>query len=97
MVKVYCPCVAGCSGICSHTVGLLKQLILMKFQSVPADLTCTQMQQSWHKCCLTEIKAAPIMNVLFSKSKQSKAAMRDPVLCSLYKARAKCVQEHNSA
>jgi len=67
--------------MCSHIVGLLKQLIhyviiIIKLQSVPADL----MQQSWHKLRLTEIKAAPVMYVLFSKAKQSEAARRDPVL-----------------
>ena len=73
VVRANCSCVAGCSGICSHIVGLLKQLIhymMMKLQSVPADLTCTQMHQSWHKPRPTEIKAPPIMNVLFSKAKQ---------------------------
>ena len=67
---------------------------MMKLQSVPADLTCTQMQQLWHKPRPTEIKAAPVMNVLFSKVKQSEAK-RDPVMCSLYEAHAKCVQEYN--
>ena len=97
VVRAYCSCVPGCSGMYSHIVGLLKQLIhytMMKLQSVPADLTCTQMQQLWHKHRPTEIKAAPVMNVLFSKVKQSEAK-RDPVMCSLYKARVKCVQEYN--
>jgi len=52
VVKEYCSCVAGCSGMCSHVVGLLKQLIhyvMLKLQSVPSDLVCTQMKQSWHK------------------------------------------------
>ena len=83
VVKAYCSCVAGCSGICSHIVGLLKQLIhyvMMKLQSVPADLTCTQMQQSWHKPRPTEIQAAPVMNVLFSKAKQSEIN-KEPVTC----------------
>ena len=97
VVRAYCSCVAGCSGMCSHIVRLLKQLIhytMMKLQSVPADLTCTRMQQSWHKPRPTEIKAAPVMNMLFSKAKQSEAKS-DPVMCSLYKAHAKCVQEYN--
>jgi len=68
---------------------------MMKLQFVPADLTCTEMQQSWHKPHPIEIKEAPVMNVLFSKAKQYEAARRDPVLCSLYEAHAKCVQEYN--
>ena len=34
------------------------------------------------------------MNVLFSKAKQSEAK-RDTVMCSLYEAHGKCVQEYN--
>ena len=70
--------------MCSHIVGLLKQLfhyVIMKLQSVSAYLTCTRMQQSWHKPCRTEIQAAPVMNVLFSKEKWSEAK-GDPVMCS---------------
>ena len=40
VVKAYCSCVASCSGMCSHVVGLLKQLIhyvMMKLQSVPCQ------------------------------------------------------------
>ena len=33
------------------------------------------------------------MNVVFSKAKQSESK-RDPVMCSLYEARAKCVPEY---
>ena len=43
VTRVFCLCVAGSSGMFSHTVGLLKQLIyyvMMKLKSVPADLTC---------------------------------------------------------
>ena len=45
VVKAYCSCVAGCSGMCSHIVGLLKQLthnVVIKLQSVPADITSAQ-------------------------------------------------------
>ena len=41
-----CSCVAGKAGMCSHVIGLLKQIIhyvMMKHQSVPGDLLCTQM------------------------------------------------------
>ena len=40
-----CSCTAGKSGMCSHVVGLLKQLIhyvSMKMKTVPVDLSCTQ-------------------------------------------------------
>ena len=76
VAKAYCSCVAGCSGMCSHVIGLLKQLIhyvMMKLKSVPADLTCTQMQQTWHKPRPTEIKPVPVTNVFFYKTKQSEA------------------------
>ena len=72
----YCSCVAGCSGMCNHVVGLLKQLIyyvMMKLKSVPAYLTCTQMQKSWHKPRSTEIEPFPVMNVAFCKVKQCEA------------------------
>ena len=96
VVNAYCFCVAVCSGMCNHIVRLLKQLIyyvIMKLQSVPADLTCTQLQQSWYRP-RPPIKAASVMSVFFSKAKQSESK-RDLVLCSLYEARAKCVQEYN--
>ena len=93
VVKAYCSCVAGCSGMYSHVFGLLKQLIhyvMIKLQSVPADLACTQMKQSWHKPQPAEINAAPVMNIPFSKAKQSDVK-REPALFSLYEARAKCL------
>ena len=79
VVKAYFSCVAGCSGMCTHIVSLLKQLIhyvMKKLQPVPADLTCSQMQQSWNKPRPTEIQAAPVMNVFFSKAIQSEAKKR---------------------
>ena len=97
VVKAYCSCVAGCSGMCSHVVGLLKQLIhyvMMKLKSVSADLTCTQMHQSWHKPRPTEIESVPVMNVAFCKAKQCEAK-KDPIICILYKARAKCMQVYS--
>ena len=95
VVKAYCSYVAGCSGMYSHIVGLHKQLIhyiMMKLKFVPVDLACTQMQQPWHKPCPTEIQPVPVMNVSFCKAKQSEAK-KDPVTCTLYEARAKCVQD----
>ena len=58
VAKASCSCIAGSAGMCSHIVGLLKQLIhyvLMKLHCVPVDLTCTQMQQSWNKPRPTEL------------------------------------------
>ena len=49
VTRATCSCVAGKAGMCSHVIGLLKQIIhyaMMKFKSVPEDLSCTQMQQS---------------------------------------------------
>ena len=49
VTRVLCSCTAGKSGMCSHVVGLLMQVIhyaLMKVKAVPVDLTCTQMQQA---------------------------------------------------
>ena len=67
---------------------------MMKLKSVPADLTCTQMQQSWHKPCPTEIESVPVINVAFCKAKQCEAK-KDPIICSLYEARAKCMQVYS--
>ena len=67
---------------------------MMKLKSVPADLTCTQMQQTWHKPRSTEIKPVSVTNVFFCKAKQSEAK-KDPIICSLYEARTKCVQEYS--
>ena len=100
VAKAFCSCVAGSSGMCSHTVGLLKQLIhyvLMKLKSVSADLSCTQMQQTWHKPRPSQIEAEPIMNVVFCKAKQHQPdTNKDPVTCSLYEARALPMQNYNT-
>ena len=62
------------------------------YDEVPVSSTCTQMQQSWHKPRPTEIQAAPVMNVLFSKAKQSEIKKNQlPAVCtklviSLYKS-----------
>ena len=99
VAKAFCSCIAGSAGMCSHIVGLLKQLIhyvLMKLKYVPVDLTCTQMQQSWHKPRPTEIEPAPVMSIAYCKAKQSTSqAKKNPVVCSLYEARAKSVQDYN--
>ena len=58
-ITANCSCTAVKSGMCSHVVGLLKQLIhyvSMKMKTVPVDL-CTQMQQSWHKPWPCQISA----------------------------------------
>ena len=87
-VKAICSCTAGSSGMCSHIVGLLNQLIhcvMMRLTHVPVDLTCTQMQQSWHKPCSSEIEPTPVMNIVFYEAKQSTTeAKKDPVHCSLF-------------
>ena len=47
VVKTYCSCIAGCSGMCNHIVGLLKQLInyvMMNLKFVPVNLAYIQMQ-----------------------------------------------------
>ena len=96
VAKAYCSCVTGCSGMCSHIVGLLKQLIyyaMMKQKSVHVDLTYIQIQQSWHKPRPTEIESVPVMNVSFCKAKQSEA-IRNPVTCILFEAHAKFLQEY---
>jgi len=59
VTRAFCSCVAG---ICSHVVGLLKQIIhyvMMKFKFVPEDLCCTHMQQTWHKPRSVNIEAKP--------------------------------------
>jgi len=68
VTRAACSCVAGKAGMCSHVIGLLKQIIhyaMMKLQSVPEDMACTQMQQSWHKPRPSHIEAEPVMNVVF--------------------------------
>ena len=102
VTKAVCSCVAGKAGMCSHVIGLLKQIIhyvMMKLKSVPADLSCTQMQQLWHKPRPTHIEAEPVMNVTFCKAKQTLDQTdinKYPVICSLYEARAQTVQHYSS-
>ena len=99
VTRAACSCVAGKAGMCSHVIGLLKQIIhyaMMKNKSVPSDLSCTQMQQSWHKPRPIHIEAEPVMNVTFCKAKQCQTeAKKNPVICSLYEARAHAVQDFN--
>jgi len=73
VAKAFCSCITRSAGMCSHIVGLLKQLIhyvLMKLNYVPVNLTCTQMQQSWHKLWPTEIEPDPVMSIAYCKAKQ---------------------------
>ena len=99
VTKAYCSCIAGKSGMCSHVVGLLKQLIhyvMMKVKAVPVDLTCTQMQQTWHKPRPSQIEAELVMNVAFCKASQTQTTpKREPIVCMLYEARAQAVQEYS--
>ena len=99
VATAFCSCIAGSAGMCSHIVGLLKQLIhyvLMKLKYVPVDLTCTQIQQSWHKPRPTEIEPTPVMSIAYCKAKQSASQVKkNPVVCSLYEARTKSVQDYN--
>ena len=65
--------VTGKGRMCSHVIGLLKQTIhdvMMKYKSIPCDLSCTQMQLSWHKPRPILIDAEPKTNVTFCKTKQ---------------------------
>jgi len=62
----------------------------MKLNYVPVDLTCTQMQQSWHKPRPIKKKSAPVMSITYCKVKQS-ASQAKKDLCCLYEARAKSV------
>lgn len=98
VTRAFCTCVAGKAGMCSHVVGLLKQIlhyVMMKCKSVPEDLCCTQMQQAWHKPRSTHIEAEPVMNVMFCKAKQQcTSSKKSPAVCSLYEARASAVQEY---
>jgi len=69
---------------------------MMRLTHVPTDLTCTQIQQSWHRPRPSEIEPTPVMNIAFCKAKQSATeAKKDPVICSLYEARAKSMQEYS--
>ena len=64
---------------------------MMKIKSVPDDLTCTQMQQTWHKPRPSQIEAEPVMNVSFRRASQSQSnPKRDPIICTLFEARASC-------
>ncbi len=99
VTKAFCSCIAGMSGKCSHIVGLLKQLIhyiMMKVKAVPVELTCTQMQQTWHKPRPSQIEAEPVMNVAFCKASQTQRnPKRELILCTLYEARAQAMQEYS--
>ena len=59
--------------MCSQVVGLLKQLIhyvMMSMKVVLGDLTCTQMQQTWHRpqCSQTEAELVIECCILHSQS-----------------------------
>ena len=99
VTRALCSCIAGKSGKCSHVVGLIKQLIhyaMMKTKRVPDDLTCTQMQQTWHKPRPSQIEAESVMNVSFRRVSQSYSTpKRDPVICTLFEARAQAMQEYS--
>ena len=99
VAKAFHSCIAESAAMCSHIVGLLKQLmhyVLMKFNHVTVDLTCTQMQQSWHRPQPTKIEPAPVMSIAYCKVKQSTSqAKKNPVVCTLYEARARSVQGYN--
>ena len=98
VTNAVCSCVAGKAGVCSHVIGLLKQIIhyvMMKFKAVPDDLCCTQMQQTWHKPRSVHIEAEPVMTVTFCKAKQVIDNKKTPAVCSLYEARASVIQEYN--
>ena len=100
VTRAACSCVAGKTGMCSHVIGLLKQIIhyaMMKLQSVPEDMACTQMQQVWHKPRPAHIEAEPVMNVAFCKAKQCQAqTKKNPVICTLYEARSHAIQPYIS-
>ena len=85
--------------MCSHVVGLLKQLIhyvTMKVKTVRVDLICTQMQQTWHKPWPSQIEAEPVMNVAFRRARQNQRnPKRDPIVYTLYEARAQAMQEYS--
>ena len=98
VTRAVCSCVAGKGGMCSHAIGLLKQIIhyvMMKLQYVPEDMTCTQMQQSWHKPRPSHIEAEPVMNVAFCNAKQQEETKKLPAICTLYEARAHAVQDYS--
>ena len=96
VTRALCSCIAGKSRMCSHVVGVLKQLIhyaLMKVKTVSDDITCTQMQQTWHKPRPSQIETEPVMNVSFCKASQTQSTpKRDPVVCMLFEAQACAVQ-----
>ena len=98
VTQATCSCVAGKAGMCSHVIDLLKQIIhyvMMKLKSVPEDLSCTQMQQSWNKPRPTHIEAEPVMNVTFCKAKQCQTDIKkNPAICTLYETRALALQDY---
>ena len=65
----------------------------MKVKTVSDDLTCTQMQQTWHKPRPSQIETEPVMNVSFCRASQTQSTpKRDPVVCMLFEAQACAVQ-----
>ena len=56
---------------------------MMKLNTVPDDLCCTQMQQTWHKSRFIHIEVEPVMTVTFCKAKQGVDNKKIPVVCSL--------------
>ena len=54
------------------------------------------MQQTWHKPRPSQIEAEPVMNVAFRRASQSQRnPKRDPIVCTLYEARAQAMQKYS--
>ena len=94
---IVCTCVAGKAGVCSHVIGLLKQIIhyvMMKLKSVPEDLRILHTNATvWHK---PHIEPEPVMNATFCKAKQCQMDIKkNPAICTLYEARSYALQNYS--
>ena len=81
-----CSCVAGSGGYCHHVIGLLYYLALLKqlgHRTLPDDLTCTSMKQSWSVPREKKIEPKQIQNVLVKKP-QLGASFNKYIKCNLY-------------
>lgn len=61
-----CECPAGSSGACSHILGALRLLILLKgqgFKEAPPELACTELPQQWRRPRQQGIKPASVLDV----------------------------------
>ncbi|XP_045214744.1 uncharacterized protein LOC123564895 [Mercenaria mercenaria] len=88
-----CSCIAGTGGVCNHIIALLYNVnhwSSKRMTEIPADMSCTEVSQIWHKPRGDKIEPEPVMKLTFAKAATDRQLRkREPVKCYLYDGRAK--------